>query len=121
MTTAEAGPPASPLDPPHATRVAIVGTGAVGSTFAFALLLSGLASEIVLSDANERKAEGEAMDLMHAVPLARTARVWAGPVEDCAGAAGTVVAAGPPQRPGEPRLDLVQKNGAIFHDLVPRI
>ena len=121
MTTpATAGQP-GPLDPPHPTRVAVVGTGAVGSTFAFALLLSGLASEIVLSDANERRAEGEAMDLMHAVPFARTARVWAGPVEECRGAAVTVVAAGAAQQPGETRLDLVQKNAAIFRDLVPRI
>ena len=99
-----------PLAPAHPTRVAVVGTGAVGSTFAFGLLLSGLASEIVLSDANERKAEGEAMDLMHAVPFARTARVWAGPISDCRGAAVTVIAAGAAQKPGETRIDLVQKN-----------
>jgi L-lactate dehydrogenase len=101
--------------------VAVVGTGAVGSTFAFALLLSGLASEILLVDANERKAEGEAMDLLHAVPFARTAHVWAGPIEDCRGAAVTVISAGAAQRPGETRLDLVQKNAAIFRELVPRI
>jgi L-lactate dehydrogenase len=110
-----------PLAPPHPTRIAVVGTGAVGSTFAFALLLSGLASEIVLSDANERRAEGEAMDLMHAVPFARTARVWSGPVEECRGAAVTVIAAGAAQKPGETRLDLVAKNAAIFRDLVPRV
>src|SRR3954468_19756239 len=121
MTTPTESGPTNPLDPPHATRVAIVGTGAVGSTFAFALLLSGLASEIVLSDANERRAEGEAMDLMHAVPFARTARVWSGPVEECRGAAVTVIAAGAAQKPGETRIDLVQKNAAIFRDLVPRI
>ncbi len=111
----------NPLAPAHPTRVAVVGTGAVGSTFAFGLLLSGLASEILLVDANERKAEGEAMDLMHAVPFARTARVWAGPIEDCRGAAVTVIAAGAAQKPGETRLDLVQKNAAIFRALVPRI
>ena len=121
MTTNHGATPARPLDAPNPTRVAVVGTGAVGSTFAFALLLSGLASEIVLSDANERRAEGEAMDLMHAVPFARTARVWAGPVEECRGATVTVVAAGAAQKPGETRLDLVQKNAAIFRDLVPRI
>lgn len=114
-------PGLDPLAPPHPTRIAVVGTGAVGSTFAFALLLSGLAAEIVLSDANERRAEGEAMDLMHAVPFARTARVWAGPVEECRGAAVTVIAAGAAQKPGETRLDLVQKNAAIFRELVPRI
>ena len=110
-----------PLAPAHPTRVAVVGTGAVGSTFAFGLLLSGLASEIVLSDANERKAEGEAMDLMHAVPFARTARVWAGPISDCRGAAVTVIAAGAAQKPGETRMDLVQKNAAIFRELVPQV
>src|SRR3954454_8294648 len=121
MTTPTQSGPGNPLDPPRATRVAIIGTGAVGSTFAFALLLSGLASEIVLSDANERRAEGEAMDLMHAVPFARTARVWAGPVEACRGATVTVVAAGAAQKPGETRLDLLQKNASIFRELVPRI
>src|SRR3954447_9871925 len=113
--------PFDPLAPAHPTRVAVVGTGAVGSTFAFALLLSGFASEILLVDANQRKAEGEAMDLMHAVPFARTARVWAGPIEDCHGAAVTVIAAGAAQKPGETRLDLVAKNAAIFRSLVPQI
>jgi L-lactate dehydrogenase len=116
-----ASPVIDPLAPAHPTRVAVVGAGAVGSTFAFGLLLSGLASEIVLSDANERKAEGEAMDLMHAVPFARTARVWAGPIGDCRGAAVTVIAAGAAQKPGETRLDLVAKNAAIFRELVPQI
>jgi L-lactate dehydrogenase len=110
-----------PGQPAHPTRVAVVGTGAVGSTFAFGLLLSGLASEIVLSDANARKAEGEAMDLLHAVPFARTARVWSGPVSECRGAAVTVIAAGAAQKPGETRLDLVQKNAVIFRELVPQV
>ena len=110
-----------PLAPPHPTRVAVVGTGAVGSTFAFGLLLSGLASEIVLSDANARKAEGEAMDLLHAVPFAPTTRIWAGPIADCRGAAVTVIAAGAAQKPGESRIDLVQKNATIFRELVPQI
>jgi L-lactate dehydrogenase len=103
----------------HPTRVAIVGAGAVGSTFAFGLLLSGLASEILLVDANARRAEGEAMDLLHAVPFARTARVWSGPLEECRGAAITVIAAGAAQKPGETRLDLVRKNAAIFREIVP--
>src|SRR6478672_3446543 len=107
--------------PAHPTRIAVVGAGAVGSSFAFALLLSGLAAEIVLVDANERKAEGEAMDLMHAVPFARTARVWSGPITDCRGAAVTVIAAGAAQKPGETRLDLVAKNAAIFRSIVPQV
>jgi L-lactate dehydrogenase len=105
----------------HPTRVAVVGTGAVGSTFAFSLLLGGLAAEIVMIDANARKAEGEAMDLMHAVPFARTTKIWAGSIDDCAGAAITVISAGAAQKPGETRLDLVRKNAAIFREIVPAV
>jgi L-lactate dehydrogenase len=102
-------------------RVAIVGVGNVGASFAYALLLSGLASEIVLIDANERRAEGEAMDLHHAVPFTRPVRVWAGSYADCAGAAVTVIAAGAAQKPGETRLDLVRKNASIFGQIVPKV
>jgi L-lactate dehydrogenase len=102
-------------------RVAIVGVGNVGSSFAYALLLSGLASEIVLIDANQRRAEGEAMDLAHAVPFTRPVRVWAGSYADCAGAAVTVIAAGAAQKEGETRLDLVRKNDAIFGQIVPQV
>jgi L-lactate dehydrogenase len=105
----------------HPTRVVIVGAGNVGASFAYVLLLSGLASEIVLIDANRNKAEGEAMDLNHAVPLARPARIWAGDYKDCAGAVVTVVTAGSAQRPGETRLDLVQRNTNIFCQIIPKI
>src|ERR1700730_12824581 len=95
-------------------RVAVVGVGNVGTTFAYTLLLSGLASEIVLIDSNRGKAEGEAMDLNHAVPFTHPTRVWAGDFSDCAGSAITVLTAGAGQRPGETRLDLVSKNTAIW-------
>ena len=110
------------IDDRHrATRVAVVGAGNVGATFAYALLLSGLAAEIVLIDANREKAEGEAMDLNHTVPFAHPTRVWAGDYEDCAGAAVTVVTAGANQRPGETRLDLARKNADVVRQVVPRI
>lgn len=102
-------------------RVAVVGTGNVGATFAYNLLLSGLASEIVLIDANHEKAEGEAMDLNHAAPLAQPSRIWAGDYKDCAGAVITVITAGSNQRPGETRLDLASRNAAIFRQIVPQI
>lgn len=105
----------------HPTRVAVVGVGNVGATFAYALLLSGLAAEIVLIDANHARAEGEAMDLNHTVPFAHPTRVWAGTYADCAGAAITVVAAGAAQKPGETRLDLVKKNSGIFSKVIPPI
>jgi len=103
------------------TRVAIVGAGNVGATFAYALLLSGLAAEIVLVDVNRAKAEGEAMDLNHPVPFAHPTRIWAGDYADCAGATVTVIAAGAGQKPGETRLDLVKKNVAIFRQIVPEV
>jgi len=81
------------------TREGVVGAGYVGSTFAYALLLSGLAAEIVLVDANTPKAEGEAMDLNHAMPFARPTWIWAGDYSDLAGAAVTVITAGVSQNP----------------------
>ena len=102
-------------------KVAVVGAGFVGATFSYALLQSGLASEIVLIDANRAKAEGEAMDLNHAVPLARPARIWAGEFSDCAGAAVTVITAGSNQRPGETRLDLAGRNAEIFRSIIPQV
>ncbi len=109
-----------PIDP-SPTRVAIVGLGNVGATFAYALLLSGLAAEIVLIDANRGKAEGEAMDLNHAVPFAHPTKVWVGDYSDCAGAAVIVLAAGAAQAPGETRLDLIKKNAIIWRSIVPQV
>ena len=103
------------------TRIAIVGVGNVGATFAYALLQSGLAAEIVLIDHNKVRAEGEAMDLNHAVPLTHATRIWAGTYADTAGAAITVVTAGSSQKPGETRLDLVARNYEIFKGIIPEI
>lgn len=93
----------------------------MGASFAYALLFRGLASEIVLIDGNAAKAEGEAMDLNHAVPFTHSTRIWAGDYADCAGAAVTVIAAGAAQKPGETRLDLVKKNARIFASIVPQV
>jgi L-lactate dehydrogenase len=84
-------------------------------------LFSGLAAEIVLVDKNHSKAEGEAMDLNHAVPFAHPTRIWAGDYHDCAGASVVVVAAGAGQKPGETRLDLLERNAEIFREIIPRI
>jgi len=102
-------------------RIAVVGAGNVGATFAYALLMSRLATEIVLIDANFAKAEGEAMDLNHSVPLIHHARIWAGKYEDCAGAAVTVITAGSNQKPGETRLDLLQRNTSILRQIVESV
>ncbi len=105
--------------PPH--RVVIIGAGHVGATCAYALLLGGLASELVLIDADHRRAEGEAMDLMHAVPFGDPVRIWAGDYADISSAAVVVITAGANQRPGETRLQLLARNAAILGDIVPRV
>ena len=109
------------LEQSRPVRVAIVGVGAVGSTFAYAMVLSGLAAEIVLIDANRAKAEGEAMDLNHTVPFTHPTRIWAGDYADCAGAAITVLAAGVGQKPGQSRLECLQANAQIWREIVPQI
>src|ERR1019366_7237434 len=106
---------------PQPSRIAIVGAGNVGATYAYALLLNGLSSEIVLIDANRAKAEGEAMDLNHTVPFTHPTRIWAGEYTDCAGAAITVLTAGAKQKPGQSRLDCLQANARIWREIVPQI
>lgn len=95
-------------------RIGIVGAGHVGATTAYALLLSGVAAELVLIDEDRRRANGEAMDLNHAAPFARPTRIWAGDYADLHGALVTIVAAGVGQRPGETRLDLLHRNAQVF-------
>lgn len=102
-------------------KVGVVGAGMVGSTFAFALLQSGLASDVVLVDSDRGRAEGEAMDLNHGLPFVPVADVRAGAYEDLAGCALVVVAAGAHQKPGQTRLDLLQQNAAMCAEMVPRI
>ncbi|WJE54500.1 L-lactate dehydrogenase [Bacillus cereus] len=103
-------------------RVVLVGTGAVGCSYAYCMINQGVAEELVLVDVNEAKAEGEAMDLSHAVPFAPApTRVWKGSYEDCKDADLVVITAGLPQKPGETRLDLVEKNAKIFKQIVRSI
>jgi L-lactate dehydrogenase len=102
-------------------RVAVVGVGNVGATTAYALLLSGLAPDIVLINRDRNKAEGEAEDISHAEPWSHTTLVRAGDFEDCADAKVIVVTVGAGLRSGETRLDLLKKNAAIFRDVIPRI
>ena len=101
------------------TKIAIIGSGNVGTTFAYALLLSGLVSEIVLIDSNKSKAEGEVMDLNHAVPLSHPTTIRSGDYADCAGAAITVITAGVAQKPGETRLELNKNNTEVFKKIIP--
>ncbi len=105
----------------HSLKVCIVGAGQVGSTFAYALLMRGLASEIVLIDQNRGLAEGQAEDMSHGLPYVRPAHVYAGDYEDCASADVVVITAGAAQKPGETRLDLTKKNVDIYSKIIPSI
>ncbi len=102
-------------------KVAIIGCGFVGSASAFALMQSGLFSEMVLLDANHEKAEGEAKDISNGVPFARPITIYAGDYDDIADAAVIIVTAGAAQKPNETRLDLVHKNVSIFASIIPEI
>ncbi len=108
---------------PHSepVRIAIIGAGNVGATTAYALLLSGLAAEIVLIDIERSTAVGQATDLNHAVPFAHPTRIWAGDYADCAGATIVIVAAGTNQKPGESRLHLIKRNASIFQKIIPEV
>ena len=99
-------------------KVALIGCGFVGSASAFALMQSGLFSEMVLIDANTEKAEGEALDIAHGLSYAKPMQIYAGKYEDIADAAIIVISAGANQKPGETRLDLVKKNIAIFRSIM---
>jgi L-lactate dehydrogenase len=102
-------------------KVTIVGTGFVGSTTAYTLMLSGLISEIVLIDRNVAKSEGEVMDMNHGMPFVRPVKLYHGDYKDCAGSDIVIITAGAGQKPGETRMDLVQKNTAIFKSIISEI
>lgn len=102
-------------------KVAMVGCGFVGSSSCFALMQSGMFSEMVLIDAFPEKAEGEALDIAHGLPFARPMKIYAGTYDDIADAAIVIVSAGAAQKPGETRLDLVKKNVGIFKSIIPEI
>lgn len=102
-------------------KVGLIGTGMVGASFAYSLMQSGLANDLVLIDKDEARAQGEAMDLQHGVPFVRPMRIRAGGYELLAGSTVVVICAGANQRPGETRLDLLQKNAGVFRDIIPRV
>ncbi|MBQ1555770.1 MAG: L-lactate dehydrogenase [Clostridia bacterium] len=105
----------------NSRKVAVVGCGFVGSASAFALMESGLFSEMVLIDVSREKAEGEALDISHGLPFAKPMQIYAGDYSDIADAAVIIVTAGAGQKPGETRLDLVKKNVGIFQSIIPQI
>ena len=102
-------------------KVAIIGCGFVGSSSAFALMQSGLFSEIALVDVDRNRAEGEALDISHGVPFVGQVKVYASDYDGIMDAGIIVITAGAAQKPGETRLDLVNKNVGIYKSIIPEI
>lgn len=102
-------------------KVGIVGTGFVGATSAFAIVMRKAASEVVLVDVNNKRAEAEASDILHAVPFLNPVEVSAGSYKDLRDCKVVVIAAGANQKPGETRIDLLSRNAAILNSIIPEI
>ncbi|MDE6281351.1 MAG: L-lactate dehydrogenase [Oscillospiraceae bacterium] len=102
-------------------KAAVIGCGFVGSACAFSLIQRGLFSELVLIDANQDKAEGEAMDLSHGLPYIAAMDVYAGTYDDLSDCALIVITAGANQKPGQTRLELIGQNVSILNSIIPQI
>ena len=102
-------------------KVGIIGSGMVGATAAYAIMLQKAASDIVLIDANQNRAIAEAQDILHAVPFASATDVFAGDYSDISDAKIVVIAAGASQKPGETRLMLMERNPSIMSDIISNV
>ncbi len=103
------------------TRIAIVGTGMVGSSFAYAAMIKGLAAELILIDVSEEREEGEVMDLCHGLVGSETGNVIGGHFSDCRNVDIIVITAGVAQKPGETRLALIKKNTKIMKGIIKKM
>lgn len=102
-------------------KVTIIGAGMVGSTVAYSLVLQDIVEEIALIDLNADLVNAQVMDLQHSVPFVGRTDVKVGTYDDCADSDVVVITCGAAQKPGETRLDLVQKNAAIIKGIVPQV
>lgn len=102
-------------------KIGIVGCGMVGATAAYAIVMRGVAGEIVLVDLNKARAQADADDILHAIPFAHPAEISAGEYKDLTGCRVVIIAAGVGQKPGETRLQLLERNAAVFRQVVPSI
>jgi L-lactate dehydrogenase len=102
-------------------KVGIVGSGFVGSTAGYALVMKGVGRDLVLVDKNAARAEAEADDIRHAVPFANPLEVHSGDFKDLAGCRVVLLCAGVGQKPGETRLQLLHRNAGVFREIVPQI
>ena len=109
------------MDKVNIRKAAMIGCGFVGSSAAFALMQSGIFSEMVMIDVDRGRAEGEAMDISHGLPFARPIKLYAGDYDDIVDAGVIIITAGANQKPEETRLDLIHKNVEIYKSIIPEI
>jgi len=102
-------------------KVGVVGAGQVGSTAAYAMVMNGVGREIVMVDVSRERSQAQADDISHAIPFAHPLDIYAGEYTDLAGSRVVVIAAGVNRQPGETRLQLLQRNTAIFRQVVPQV
>ena len=102
-------------------KIGVVGTGFVGSSAAYALVMRGVGREIVLVDKNTKRADAEADDIFHAVPFAHPMEIYAGDYDALAGCRVVIMAAGVNQKPGESRMELLTRNATVFSEVIPQI
>jgi L-lactate dehydrogenase len=102
-------------------KIGIVGSGMVGATAAYAMVMRGIGRQIVMVDLNRKRAQAEADDLLHAVPFAHPMEIMAGDYSDLVGSQVVIIAAGVSQKPGETRLQLLSRNAKVFHKVIPQI
>jgi L-lactate dehydrogenase len=102
-------------------KIGIVGSGFVGASAAYAMVMSDVGREIVLVDLNEKRAAAEANDIGHAVPFAHPVEVRSGSYGDLTGSSVVVITAGVNQKPGETRTQLLERNAAVFEQVVPQV
>ncbi len=102
-------------------KIGIIGCGNVGASIAYTLMESEMFNEMVLIDANESKARGEALDISHCLPFLSQMQIYSGSYSALEGASIVVIAAGVGQKNGETRLDLLKRNTEIFGSMIERI
>jgi L-lactate dehydrogenase len=107
--------------PRTSIKISVVGAGFVGSTIAYTLMMKGVASDLVLVDVDQARAEGEAMDIAHGAPFAKVSSIHAGSYQDTSGSDLVIVTAGTNQKPGETRMDLIVRNAAIMRSAAGQI
>lgn len=102
-------------------KVILIGDGAVGSSYAFALVTQNIAQEVGIIDIDKAKTEGDAMDLSHALAFTSPKKIYSAEYSDCGDADLVVISAGAAQKPGETRIDLVKKNMRIFKSIIDEV